>query len=98
MQVDASITARRDAGTRPDLRPEERGENLAIFAEAFEVYRATWPEPVRQYFADLTGHTYEAFNDALTVLGEALYEGSVDPRPTPSMITPECFVGETGDE
>jgi hypothetical protein len=91
VRAEARILKRREQGETLDLDPADRGEDLAIFREGFEVYRACWPEPVRRYFDELTGETYVAFADALTVLGEALYEGAARPGPVVSMITPEAF-------
>lgn len=88
-----SILARRARG-EAELNPAERGENLAIFGAAFDVYRACWPDPVRHYFQDLTDATYAVFDLALTVLGEALYEGAERPDTVVSLITPQAFTGE----
>lgn len=93
MRAEARIIARRRAD-QSDIAADERGEHLAVYREGFEVYRGTWPEPVRRHFAALMGESYDAFADALQVLAEALYEGAARPGPMGAMITPEVF----GDE
>jgi hypothetical protein len=95
MDAERRILARRARG-EAEIPADERGEHIAIFGEGFEVLQATWPPPVRDGFARIFGCSFEAFDQALTVLGETLYETAVDPRPVTGMITPATFEAEGG--
>jgi len=92
IRVAAEIEASK--AVRERLRPDERGENLAVYREAFEVLLGVWAWPVRRHFEQLMGHPLEEFEHAVELLGEELWGSAAAPGPIVSMITPRCFENE----